>query len=196
MAKQCRHASALAAALGAAVLLACPAALAAPGDASSAHTAASVALPEVHELPGGVWVTGQVTPAQLRAWHQRGAAGVVVIRPDGESPGQPGSRLMAQTAAALGMHFAYAPVAPGTMPAAASVATLRTALDASPRPLLIYCKSGHRAARTWALAEAARPDGLDAAAIEAAVRSAGQSADDLDAEIRRRVRARTASAPR
>lgn len=155
-----------------------------------AEGAAAVApAPVVHELPGGVWLAGQVTPAQLQGLQARGLAAVVAVRPDGEAANQPSSAEMARAAHALGMAFDYAPVAPGTMPAD-SVAVVGRALAAPARPVLVYCRSGHRAARIWALAEASRPGGLVAAAIEAAVRSAGQSVDDLDGELRSRVAAR------
>lgn len=154
--------------------------------------AAAVPAPVVHELPGGVWLAGQVTPAQLRELQARGLAAVVAVRPDGEDANQPSSAEMARAAHALGMAFDYAPVAPGTMPADA-VAAIGRALAAPTRPLLVYCRSGHRAARIWALAEASRPGGLEVAAIEAAVRSAGQSVDDIDGALRLRVAARPVS---
>ncbi|MBU6248654.1 MAG: hypothetical protein KGN77_12930 [Xanthomonadaceae bacterium] len=144
--------------------------------------AATVHTPAVHELPGGVWLAGQVTPAQLRELRARGLAAVVAVRPDGEAPGQPSAAEMARAAHALGIAFDYVPVAPGTMPAEAVAAPVQ--------PVLVYCRSGHRAAHIWALAEASRPGGLEATAIEAAVRSAGQSVDDIDGALRSRVAAR------
>lgn len=167
-----------------------PSAARAPAEGGA--TAAPVPAPVVHELPGGVWLAGQVTPAQLQGLQARGLAAVVVVRPDGEAPGQPTAAEMARAAHALGMAFDYAPVAPGTMPAD-SVATVGRALAAPVRPVLVYCRSGHRAAHIWALAEASRPGGLEVAAIEAAVRSAGQSVDDIDGALRSRVAARPVS---
>lgn len=151
-----------------------------------AERAADVApAPEVQELPGGVWLAGQVAPAKLQGLQARGPAAVVAV-PDGEAPDQSSAADMARAAWALGMAFDYAPVAPDTMPADA-VAAVGRALAAPARPMLVYCRSGHRAAHIWALAETG---GLEAAAIKAADRSAGQSVGDLDYELRSRIAAR------
>ena len=72
------------------------------------------------------------------------------------------------------------------------MAALRVALDeARPEgPVLIYCRSGKRAARTWALVEAQRVNGMSTDEIIRAVRAAGQEANDLrdrlDAGVGRR----------
>ncbi|HEU4670339.1 MAG TPA: sulfur transferase domain-containing protein [Dyella sp.] len=155
------------------------------------YRAGAAAAPPLHRLAADVWVTAQVTPAQLPAIRARGFAGLVDLRPDGEVVGQPSSAAIGGEADAVGMQFRYAPVPHGEIPAKV-VEELGRALAGSPRPVLLYCHSGRRAARTWALAEASRAGGLGAAAIEAAVRGAGQSADDLDAEIVRRIAARPA----
>lgn len=157
--------------------------------------AASARKPHLHRLTGDIWVTAQITPAQLKAIRDGGIAGIIDLRPDGEAAGQPSSAAVGQAAAALGLRFLYAPVPHGDIPPAV-VDQLADDLAASPRPLLLYCHSGRRAARTWALAEASRVGGMDAKAIEAAVRLAGQSADDLQTEIERRVDARPTSAGR
>ena len=67
-------------------------------------------------------------------------------------------------------------------------------LGTSQKPVLLYCRSGSRAARTWALAEAARPGGLDEQAILQAVEQAGLDASDLQADIARRIAARSGAA--
>jgi uncharacterized protein (TIGR01244 family) len=88
--------------------------------------------------------------------------------------------------------FAYVPVPHGDIPGQA-VDALGQSLASAGKPVLLYCRSGKRAARTWALSEASRADGLDAVAIQAAVRSAGQSADDLAESIAARIAARSNS---
>jgi uncharacterized protein (TIGR01244 family) len=172
-----------------ALLLASPlAAGAAP--ATPAAQGPAVGAVQAHALPDRVWVAGQVTPAQLAALAARGFGTVVDLRPDGEAAGQPSSTQMAQAAHAAGLAFAYIPVAHGHIPAAAAD-QLGRALAGADRHVLVYCASGRRAARTWALAEASRRGGLDEAAILAAVKGAGQDASELQAEIARRVAART-----
>jgi protein tyrosine phosphatase (PTP) superfamily phosphohydrolase (DUF442 family) len=56
--------------------------------------------------------------------------------------------------------------------------------------VLLYCRSGRRAARTWSLVEASRADGMDVAQIIAAVKEGGQEADDLKDALEQRVAAR------
>ena len=141
------------------------------------------------KLSGGVWVAPQRMPDQLAGLHSQGFRAVIDLRPDGEAAGQPSSSEMARAAQASGLAFSYVPIPHGDIPPA-SVERLASLLATSERPVLLYCHSGRRAARTWALAEASRPGGLDAAAILADVHKAGQSADDLDREIVVRTGAR------
>lgn len=145
-----------------------------------------VAAVTAKPLVPGLFIAEQVAPAQLPDLVAKGFKSIVDLRPDGEATDQPSSAAMADAARRAGLAFAYVPVAHGDIPAA-SVQSLERALAGSDRPVLLYCRSGKRAARTWALAEAARTGGLDAAAIEAAVQSAGQSVDDLKASIDARI---------
>jgi hypothetical protein len=76
-------------------------------------------------------------------------------------------------------------VIPGT-----AAEALGTVLKRMPKPMLIYGDTPDHPAKAWALAEASRLDGLDAAAILAAVKSAGVPADDLASQINARIAAR------
>ena len=89
------------------------------------------------------------------------------------------------------MALALVPVAPGAIPNSA-VSALTEALAAEPGKVMLYCRSGSRAARTWSLFEASHSGGADAEAILAAVKASGQSADDLRTAIAGRVSARPA----
>jgi protein tyrosine phosphatase (PTP) superfamily phosphohydrolase (DUF442 family) len=60
-------------------------------------------------------------------------------------------------------------------------------LEKEPKPAALYCRTGRRAARLFALAEAARFNGPDADAIAQMVRNAGFAADDLAPEIANRI---------
>lgn len=145
---------------------------------------------DAREISGGVWVTEQITPRQVAQYKARGFHAVVDLRPDGEDVGQPSSAEVGHAAQRQGLSFAYVPVPHGAIPDTA-VDSLAEALTHAERPVLLYCRSGRRAARTWALAEASRPGGLEAVAIEAAVSSAGQAADDLHELIAARIAARS-----
>jgi uncharacterized protein (TIGR01244 family) len=151
---------------------------------------------QVYRLTPAIAVSEQLSVANLRYLKREGFATIVDLRPDGEAPDQPSSTVVEHAARDEGLRFFYVPVPHGDIPDAA-VARLRVALAASDGQVLLYCRSGRRAARTWGLVEASRPGGLDAGAILAAVRQAGQSADDLETALRQRIaqRARTGEQP-
>ncbi|MEP6898395.1 MAG: TIGR01244 family sulfur transferase [Rhodanobacter sp.] len=143
-------------------------------------------------LAGAVWITEQISESQLADIKAQGFRTVIDLRPDGEAVNQPAAADVARAAQAAGLTFGYVPVPHGDVPEA-TVDALGRSLAQAGRPVLLYCRSGHRAARTWALAEASRVAGLDAAAIQSAVRSAGQTADDLGAQIATRIAARSSN---
>ena len=145
-----------------------------------------------HALAPGIAISEQLQPDAMAI--ARGQFGTVIdMRPDGEASGQPGSSEMASAAAAQRLQFAYVPVPHGDIPDAV-VDKLSNALAARPGPVLLYCRSGRRAARSWSLVEASRPGGMDVDAILAAVKASGQDASDLRARLEQRVRARHAPA--
>lgn len=144
-------------------------------------------------LAQGIDVTTQLKRDDVGGLGRRYRS-VIDLRPDGEAPDQPPSREMAAEAHRHGISFTYIPVPHGDIPDAA-VAQLRAALEASRGEVLLYCRSGKRAARTWALAEASRSDGMPADAILAAVKGAGQDADDLRGRIQQAVDTRPKQVP-
>ncbi|TCS37511.1 uncharacterized protein (TIGR01244 family) [Paucimonas lemoignei] len=143
-------------------------------------------------LTPDIAVSGQISQESLAQLKARGFATVIDLRPDGEASGQPASSDMASAARANNLQFYYVPVPPSGIPEQA-VKQLADALKDAPKPVLMYCRSGSRAARTWSLAEASRPDGMEADAIKAAVREAGQSAEDLNPSIMQRITQRKAA---
>ncbi|WP_269629802.1 beta-lactamase hydrolase domain-containing protein [Pelomonas sp. BJYL3] len=145
------------------------------------------------QLAASVDVTTQLHPADLAALRWRYAV-IVDLRPDGEVAGQPSSQEMEAEASQQGLRFRYIPVPHGEIPEAAAD-RLREVLAEAHGSVLLYCRSGKRAARTWALAEAARADGLSSSAIVTAVQKAGQEADDLQGRIERAVKARRKETP-
>jgi len=138
------------------------------------------------EFAPGLSVTEQISIADISAIKLDGYKTVVDIRPDGEAPDQVPSAAIERKDRASGLAFYYIPVQHGAIPDSA-VTALDDALSKSPRPVLLYCRSGKRAARTLSLYEASRPYGPGAASIIASVRAVGQSADDLTDEIDRRI---------
>lgn len=140
-------------------------------------------------LVAGVWISGQISPQQVEGFAARGMTAIVDLRPDDEEPGQPSSRQVGAAAERAGLSFAYAPVE-GGQPSQAAVDAVSRAILRPDTTVVLYCRSGRRAARAWALAEASRTGGLEAEAIEAAAKSAGQPVDDLREQIAARIATR------
>lgn len=162
--------------------------------AASVATAAGAAdAPEqdatLKPLVGGVWISGQITPQQVDQLKSQGIKTIIALRPDGEAPDQPPSSAIDAAARSAGLAFAYAPVAGNDVPAGAVDAVAR-AIARPDNTVLLYCRSGRRGARAWALAEASRMDGLEAEAIESVAKSAGQPVDDLHDQIAARIATR------
>lgn len=151
----------------------------------------SLAAVGARPLDRFVQVSTQLRPAALEAVGQHYNL-VVDLRPDGEVVDQPPSDSMRREATRQGLDFRYIPVPHGDIPESA-VRELRQALVDAKGPTLLYCRSGKRAARTWALAEAGRPGGATVEAILAAVHGAGHDASDLTARLQAEVQQRGAT---
>lgn len=145
------------------------------------------ALPSsIHSLHRDIWLSEQLQLDVLPKLKARGVGTIIDLRPDGEAADQPPASAVESAAHAQQIQFAYIPVPHGDIPDSA-VSSLTKALASSPRPVLLYCRSGRRATRTWALAEASRPDGLGIEDIRKSVALVGQSVDDLDGAITKRI---------
>jgi uncharacterized protein (TIGR01244 family) len=115
------------------------------------------------------------------------------MRPDGEAADQAPSAEIKNAAERDGLGFHYIPVPHESIPEA-DVQALSEVLSHDNMPAVLYCRTGRRAVRLFALVEASRVDGPGADAILGTVRAAGFSADDLREDIARRLANRT-SAP-
>ncbi len=139
-------------------------------------------------LASNIWVTEQIKlesiPRLADAYTH-----VIDMRPDGEAADEPSSDAVGAAVRANHMDFSYVPVPHGDIPESA-VAALANQLATTKGPVLLYCRSGKRAARTWSLVEASRPGGLSITEIEAAVKASGQPIDDLDDTIKKRIAGR------
>lgn len=140
----------------------------------------------VNKMTSDIWVSAQLHLNGIPELKAQGIRTVIDLRPDGEASDQPPAVMVESAARANDLQFFYVPVPHGRIPEEA-VTALAKALASSPSPILLYCASGSRAARTWSLVEASRPDGLDGNAIQAAVKAAGKSAIDLEGAILQRI---------
>lgn len=138
-----------------------------------------------HALLGGVYVRDQIALDAVGALNGNGTRTLINLRPDGEDQNQPASAAVESAAKSAGLSYAYIPTPHGDIPDAV-VDDLARALAQTERPAVLYCRSGKRATRVWALAEASRSGGPSISEIVAAVKSAGQSVDDLMPRIEKR----------
>jgi uncharacterized protein (TIGR01244 family) len=150
---------------------------------------------QLTRLSHGVYVTAQLKPTDLVALRRTGIWTIIDVRPDGEAEGQPTSKAMEVAAKRLHMHFHYIPVPHESIPEDA-VEDLQDALANDPDGVALYCRTGRRAARLYALREAGRADGPTIDAILEMVKRTGFSAEDLKEDIARRISKRADSAAR
>lgn len=160
-----------------------------------APAAAAVAAPAKAPmaLGAGIFVRDQIGLGDVTRIRDGGYRTLIDLRPDGEAADQPSAAVVGEAAAKAGLKFAYVPTPHGDIPDA-TVDGFRRAIAGADKPVLLYCRSGNRAARVWALAEASDPNGAGADAIAASVRAAGQKIDDLKPRIANAIALRTTAA--
>ncbi|MBA3937128.1 MAG: TIGR01244 family phosphatase [Planctomycetes bacterium] len=140
-----------------------------------------------------VFVSAQIAAGDLGQLSRRRIHTIIDLRPDGEDPAQTPSAVMQQAAAIAGIKFHYIPIPHGEINPE-SVTRLAAALqDAEMKPALLYCRSGNRAVRTYALVLASETGGPSDKEIAAMAVSAGHPVADLVEAIRARIAARTTS---
>jgi uncharacterized protein (TIGR01244 family) len=140
-------------------------------------------------LSDDVSVTGQITTAQVGAMGKAGFKTIVNMRIDNEAPGQPDYAEMQRAVQGAMLGYGYVPLRKGPL-APVQIESLMSTLSHLPKPVLLYGEPREHVARAWALAEASKPDGLDAATILAAMKSVGPSTENIDAQVESRVAAR------
>lgn len=148
--------------------------------------------PRVTRVSDQVFITSQLHPESIRYLKRYAITAVVDIRPDGEAPDQPSSAEIEKASHTISMAFHYIPVPHETIPDAA-VQALSAALEKDKMRTVLYCRTGRRAARLFALAEASRPDGPSLDSILGMVSTAGFSAEDLREAITHRISNRSST---
>lgn len=126
------------------------------------------------ELPGDVFVTGQLMPVQLQALAEQGVMSFINNRPDMEAPLQPRSEELEQAAMTASLDYFHIPMAGQLTPGLieASVTAYRNA----PRPIVAFCASGMRSAALWAFAHV---DQMGIDAVMQALSDTGYSLEQL-----------------
>jgi uncharacterized protein (TIGR01244 family) len=140
----------------------------------------------VRYLTETVFVAEQIGVTDLAAIKIQNFDVIVDFRPDGEVSDQTPSTMISNAALQYGIKFYYIPVSHGTVSADA-VSKLQGVLSQKNNKTLIYCRSGNRATKTYALALASEQDGPDLELILKMIANAGHSANDIKEEITRRI---------
>ena len=110
------------------------------------------ALP-LRAIADDVCVAPQLTPAAMAEAARAGFRSVVNNRPDfEEGPTQPTHAQIEAAALAAGLEYRFLPVS-GAYQSPEQAAAMAQLLHELPRPLLMFCRSGARSARLFALAQ-------------------------------------------
>jgi len=106
----------------------------------------------IREIDKGVYISGQILPADLALVAQTGIRTIICNRPDGESQEQPDVTLIQQAAAPYGIKVHYIPVRSSGI-TDTNLQHMIEALASAERPLLAYCRSGSRSDKLYELAK-------------------------------------------
>jgi uncharacterized protein (TIGR01244 family) len=138
-------------------------------------------------LTDDVSISGQISVADVKSLKAKGFRAIINMRPDDESPDQSKYAQLQNAAREAQLDYGYAPVKSGASIPANAPKTLNYVLEQMPKPVLVFADTPDHAAQVWALAEASRAGGLDAAAIMQAVKAVGLNADGLATQISARI---------
>jgi uncharacterized protein (TIGR01244 family) len=110
---------------------------------------------ELKRINQHVTVSPQIRPEDVPALKAAGFVAIINNRPDGESPDQPSSDVIAAAAQAAGLVYHYIPLGrDGVSPD--MVERTKSALEGSAGPVFCYCRSGTRSTTLWALSQAGK----------------------------------------
>ena len=116
-------------------------------DESSAYK--FLELPFFAALDSSLAVAGQLSPGDMAAIREAGFSSVINNRPDGEGgPSQPSHSEIKAAADAVGLHYVYQPVISSQM-TMDDVHQFHEHLEALPKPVLAFCRTGTRCTRLF-----------------------------------------------
>ena len=114
-----------------------------------------MSLPPLRPLSADVSATSQLEPAAMALLAEAGFKSVINNRPDHEGGAdQPTSAAIEAAATAAGLRYAHLPVAPGYQ-SPEEIARFRELLDAMPKPMLVFCRTGTRSGKLFQAATTA-----------------------------------------
>jgi uncharacterized protein (TIGR01244 family) len=127
---------------------------------------------QIHPLAGQLSVAAQIGVADIATLAAQGFRSIINNRPDCEVEGQPAGALLEVAAQQAGLAYRHIPVVSGQL-SDVQVQAFADALDALPRPVLAFCRTGTRSTMLWAL----QADGP----VEAILQVAREAGYDLSA---------------
>ncbi len=110
---------------------------------------------EFHRVDAEISVAPQITAAEVAALAAAGFKTVICNRPDGEGNDQPLFQEIESAARKAGMEACYLPVESGAV-TDADAERFGQILEASPKPVFAYCRTGTRSVTLWSLSRAGR----------------------------------------
>ena len=110
---------------------------------------------DIRPLSTEIAVAPQIQPADVAELAAAGYRSVICNRPDGEGADQALFQEIERACAAAGLEARYLPAESGKV-SDAQGEQFGQLLDALPRPVLAYCRTGTRSATMWALSQARR----------------------------------------
>jgi sulfide:quinone oxidoreductase len=112
---------------------------------------------ELFELTDEIMLCGQIGPDAIPFLAEQGIRSIICNRFDGEEAGQPDFPSVERAAEAHGIKAFYLPVLQPPQPISDDEAfAFGDVLEALPKPLLAYCRTGSRSVILWGLSEARR----------------------------------------
>ncbi len=142
------------------------------------------------KLSPRVFVSEQITTADIGIASAQGIKTIINNRPDDEAQGQPKTADLAAAAAELGMQYIDLPVVAGKV-TDEHIEQFESIYADIQGPVLMFCRTGHRSTVLWALEEA-KVLGVDAVLVAAA--EAGYNLSTIRARLASRLTAATPSA--
>ncbi|MHC8493030.1 bifunctional protein tyrosine phosphatase family protein/NAD(P)/FAD-dependent oxidoreductase [Thalassospira sp. SM2505] len=135
---------------------------------------------DTRKISDGISVSPQITPDDVSEIAKLGFRSIICNRPDGEGADQPTFDEVARAAVKAGLEARYLPIVSGKV-SDRDADDFGQALDALPKPVFAYCRTGTRSATLWSLSQATR---LGASEILRATKAAGY---DMGGVVRRIV---------
>lgn len=114
-----------------------------------------MSLPPLQPLSAHVSAAPQLEPTAMALVAQAGFKSVINNRPDHEGGAdQPTSAAIEAAAMAAGLSYRHLPVAPGYQ-SPEEIAKFRELIDALPKPILVFCRTGTRSGKLFQAATSA-----------------------------------------